>query len=454
MKRKIYSKTKAAGLGMEFRHVFSQFVHNESVGGVLLLICAVVSLLCANIPALSGLHELWEMEAGVHIGSFSLSMNLETWINDGLMAIFFFVVGLEIKREMLVGELSSFKHAALPIFAAVGGMIVPAILFSLFNSGTASANGWGIPMATDIAFAIGILSLLGNRVPIGLKVFLTALAIVDDLGAIIVLAIFYPTHALHFDMLFYAAVVTGILYALNRAKVQNPLIYLIPGVVLWWLILQSGVHATIAGVILAMTIPSRSAINEVKFMVRIKYLLDKFRQVSNSEVEVLANGPQQDIIHRMDKHIQEINPLMHKFEFALHPWVTFFIMPVFALANSGVEISLEQYSTGIPPVAQGIFFGLLFGKPIGIFLFSLISVKVGIAELPAGTKWKQVLALGVIAGIGFTMSIFIDSLAFSDPFLVNAGKAAILCTSLVAAVSGLVAMAVTCRHSQSGGMQA
>lgn len=430
---------------LETRNFFNKFLHNESIGGILLLICAIISLVCANVPQLNFLHEIWKQEAGITIGSFALNMKIEHWINDGLMAIFFFVVGLEIKREMLVGELSSFKHAALPIFAAVGGMLVPAAIYTIFNNGTPSANGWGIPMATDIAFAIGILSLLGNRVPVGLKVFLTALAIVDDLGAIIVLAIFYPTHALHFDMLLYAALVALLLYTFNRNKVRGLLWYIVPGIVLWWLILQSGIHATIAGVILALTIPSKTVINEVRFSVRMKYLLQKFKDVSNSEIEVLANPAQQHIIHQMDNHIEEINPLMHKFESALHPWVTFLIMPVFALANSGVELAGGLFQDSIPTVALGIFFGLLMGKPLGIFLFSLLSVKLGLAELPAGTNWKQIFALGVIAGIGFTMSIFIDSLAFADPVLVNIGKAAILGTSSLAAVLGLVAVSATCR---------
>lgn len=434
---------------LEARNFFNQFLHNESIGGVLLLICAIISIVCANVPSLGFLHELWHKEAGITIGDFSLVMKIEHWINDGLMAIFFFVVGLEIKREMLVGELSSFRHAALPIFAAVGGMIVPALIYSLFNNGTPSANGWGIPMATDIAFALGILSLLGKRVPVGLKVFLTALAIVDDLGAIVVLAIFYPTHALHFDMLLYATIVVVFLMIMNRNKVRNVLLYIIPGIVLWWLVLQSGIHATIAGVILAMTIPSRTVINEVKFSVRIKYLLSKFKDESNSEIEVLANPAQQHIIHQMDRHIQEINPLMHKFEAALHPWTTFLIMPLFALANSGVEITWRLFTSPVPAVATGIFFGLLLGKPIGIFLFSLLSVKLKIAELPQGTKWKQVWALGMIAGIGFTMSIFIDSLAFKDIDLINLGKATILLTSTLAAILGLIAMIITCRKESN-----
>lgn len=436
---------KRAVMTLEARNFFNQFLHNESIGGILLLICAIISLVCANVPSLEFLHEFWHKEAGITVGDFSLTMKIEHWINDGLMAIFFFVVGLEIKREMLVGELSSFKHAALPIFAAVGGMVVPAIIYFIFNNGTPSVSGWGIPMATDIAFALGILSLLGKSVPVGLKVFLTALAIVDDLGAIVVLAIFYPTHALHFDMLLYAAIVVAFLMLLNRNKVHNVLLYVIPGLLLWWLILQSGIHATIAGVILALTIPSKTVINEVKFWVRVKYLLGKFKEESNSEIAVLANPKQQYIIHQIDRHVQEINPLMHKFESALHPWTTFFVMPIFALANSGVEITLDRFTAPIPPVAAGIFFGLFLGKPIGIFLFSLLSVKMRIAELPQGIKWKQIWALGMIAGIGFTMSIFIDSLAFKDIDLINLGKATILITSTLAAILGLLAMVVTCR---------
>lgn len=431
-------------MSKNFSNFFKAFLHNEAIGGILLLVCAIVSLLFANIPSLGFFHDFWMQKAGFTIAGFSIEMSIAHWINDGLMAVFFFVVGLEIKREMLVGELSSFKHAALPIFAALGGMVVPALIYVIFNYGTPeSANGWGIPMATDIAFALGILSLLGKRVPLGLKIFLTALAIVDDLGAIVVLAIFYPSHELHFNMLIYAAIVVLFLFILNRNKVHNVLLYIIPGFVLWYFIWQSGIHATIAGVILALTIPSKTAINEVRFYVSIKSLIEKFKSVGNSEVEVLANPEQQHIIHQMNARVQAINPLMHRFEAGLHPWVTWVIMPLFALANAGVALSGEIFSPPIAPVASGIFFGLLFGKPLGIFLFSLLSVKLKIAELPQGTKWLQILALGVIAGIGFTMSIFIDGLAFEDESIANIGKVAILGTSFLAAAIGLAALRLT-----------
>lgn len=426
------------------RNFFNAFLHNESVGGILLMICAVIALMCANIPQLSFLHELWETPFSISLGSFRLEMSLELWINDFLMAIFFFVVGLEIKREMMVGELSSIRQAALPILAAVGGMVVPAIIYTAFNfSDAESLQGWGIPMATDIAFALGVLSLLGKRVPLGLKVFLTALAIVDDLGAIIVLAVFYPTHALHFDMLVYAAIIMLLLFTFNRGKVNNPLLYVVPGLFLWYFVFMSGIHATIAGVLLALTIPSKTVINEVRFSVSLKYWLDKFKDVSNSEVEVLANPEQQHIIHQIDRNVQNINPLMHKFEAGLHPWVTYFIMPVFALANAGVALTGDLLQFPVPSVATGIFFGLLLGKPIGIFLFSFVAVKTHVAQLPSGTQWKQIFALGIIAGIGFTMSIFIDGLAFESERLINIGKAAILGTSLVAALVGCLAVYLT-----------
>ena len=424
--------------------IFKSFLHNESIGGVLLLICAVLSLIFANVPAFGHLHEFWHQTASINVANFSLEMSIGHWINDGLMAVFFFVVGLEIKREMLVGELSSLKQASLPIFAAVGGMILPAVIFTLFNhSYSENVNGWAIPMATDIAFAIGVISLLGKRVPLGLKVFLTALAIVDDLGAIIVLAIFYPSHALHLEMLIYAAAVVAFLVVLNRNKVHNIMLYIIPGIILWYFVYKSGVHATIAGVVLALTIPAKTTINEVRFYVGIKSLIEKFKESGNSEVEVLANGEQQHIIHEIDTKVEEINPLMHKFEAALHPWVTWLIMPLFALANAGVILSEEILTFPPQTVAVGIFFGLFVGKPLGIFLFSWIAVKSKIAELPIGVNWIQVLALGVIAGIGFTMSIFINSLAFDNIEIINVGKVAILATSFVAAIVGLLMIRFT-----------
>ncbi len=423
--------------------LYGSFIHSNVSGGVLLLICAVIAVLAANIPGMSGLHNFWDIEAGLDLGKHSVIMPVRLWVNDVLMAIFFFSVGLEIKRELRVGELSTPKKAMLPIFAALGGMIFPAIIYTIFNFGTPSQNGWGIPMATDIAFAVGVLALCGKRCPLGLKIFLTALAVVDDIGAIIVLAIFYPTHEIHFIYLFYALLVVLLLVLFNRMNVRSALAYLIPGIFLFIFIFNSGIHATVAGVILAMTIPATSSINELRFYVSTKDLLDKFRDVSNNEINILANNRQLDYIHRISKNAGAINPLLNKMEAALHPWVHFIIMPIFALANAGVAIDGSALSCGIPAVMSGIFFGLLLGKPLGIFAFSFLAVKLRLAQLPTGSKWIQVLALGVVGGIGFTMSIFIDNLAFTDTTLINQGKLAILCTSCLAGILGVLALYLT-----------
>ena len=369
-----------------------RLLHSDMTGGVLLMACAVAAVLAANIPAMEGLHRLWDTALTVSFGDSTLSMPLRTWIDDVLMAVFFFSVGLEIKRELLVGELSTRKKAMLPMFAALGGMIFPAIIYTVFNAGTPSSGGWGIPMATDIAFAIGVLSLLGTRCPVGLKVLLVALAVVDDIGAIIVLALFYPSHDIHLMYLVYAAVTVLVLLAVNKAGIRSALVYLALGVVLFVFVFRSGIHATIAGVVLAMTIPARTSKGDVRAF----------------------TGPD-----------------------------SLLIMPLFALANAGVVVDTASLGGPMPAVIPGIFFGLLLGKPLGILTFSWLAVRLGLAGLPEGTKWRQVLALGILGGIGFTMSIFIDNLAFTDVRLVNAGKLAILATSFLAACIGLAALYMT-----------
>lgn len=432
----------------EILQAFNSFLHNETTAGILLLVCAIISVTLASIPGCEWFNNFWDKDAGFTLGDFSLNMSIRLWINDALMAVFFFVVGLEIKREMLVGQLSTLKRSILPIMAALGGMLVPAIIYSIFNHGNPlTANGWGIPMATDIAFAIGILSLLGDKVPGGIKIFLTALAIVDDLGAIVVLAIFYPTHALHFNYLIYVAIILGILLIFNRARIMNKYLYLIPGVVMWYFMLKSGVHATVAGVLLAAVIPSKGNINEIRFQSKISFLLEKFKKTSNRNLQVLTSPEEQHIIHSMHKELQSVDPLMHRFESKLHPLVTFVIMPLFALANAGVAMDFSQFAgNGIPTITLGIFFGLLLGKPIGIFLFSYLSIKLGMADKPAGVSWKQLAAAGVLGGIGFTMSIFVDNLAFTSQAIINMGKISILLTSATAAILGLCALAATCRE--------
>jgi len=427
----------------ELLNIFNTFFKNSSIGGIVLIFCAIAALLIANIPQLFHLRNLLDQPAGFGIGNIKFEMSVLHWINDGLMAVFFLVVGLEIKREVLVGELSSLRQASLPIFAAVGGMVVPALIYSSFSFGTNYQNGWGIPMATDIAFALGILSLLGKRVPTTLKIFLAALAIVDDLGAIVVLAVFYPTHTIDVQLLIYAALVFALLLVFNRLNIRRPSFYIIPGIVLWFLILGSGIHATIAGVLIAMTIPGKNSINEVRFIVGCRYLLNRFSAASNHNVMVLENQEQQQVIHSLHYKLKQVHPLMLRFEHALHPWVTFIIMPVFALANAGVILNAKIFSPPFEPIIPGIFFGLLIGKPLGIFLASWLAVKLKIAELPNEIKWSQIFSVGIIAGIGFTMSIFIDNLAFTDFAIIDTGKATILGTSFLAALIGLLAIYIT-----------
>jgi NhaA family Na+:H+ antiporter len=413
-------------------------MQSNLTGGAALLLFTAFALLAANIDSLKGFHDIWNTNADFAVGSFKLEMSLHHWVNDGLMAVFFFVVGLEIKREMIVGKLASFKQASLPIFAAMGGMIFPALIYTVFNQGTAGENGWGIPMATDIAFSLGVISLLGRRVPISLKIFLVALAIVDDIGAIIVLAIYYPSHEINPQFLIYAGAIISLLLIFNRLNINNAALYLIPGIFLWYFVYQSGVHATIAGVALAMCIPSKAPINEVRFYVRCKYYLDKFKKAGNSEVNILANPEQLRIIHDLHSKIRKINPLINRFEHKINPWVTYSIMPVFALANAGVALDGLLDIKSLTNISAGIFFGLLFGKPIGIFLFSYLACKIKLTNLPDDIRWNQLFAVGIIAGIGFTMSIFIDSLAFSNATMIDEGKATVLFTSVFAAIVGII----------------
>jgi Na+:H+ antiporter, NhaA family len=440
-------------VGFSMRKVFNKFFYGETSCGILLLFFASAAIFCANNQNIAPYYTyFFSREAGFDIeGIFGLSMTIEEWINDGLMTIFFLVVGLEIKREMMVGQLSSLKKASLPLIAAAGGMIFPALIYLIFNHGTDTINGWGIPMATDIAFAIGILSILGKRVPIGLKVFLTALAIADDLGSIIVIAFFYPSHNIDFSFLLMAAGVTLFLVVMNRMRVNKSMVYLFPGILLWYLILKSGVHATISGVILAITVPARSTINEFDFSNKLSGMADYFRMVSNRECSVLTNPKQQLTIHAINVMTLKVNPMLHRFEEFLSPVSNYFIMPLFAFANAGVVFDASLFSLPIPPIVPGIFFGLLIGKPIGIFLSSWLAVKLKIAVLPNGSKWIQLLSIGVIAGIGFTMAIFVDGFAFLSSEMspvqienyINLGKATILITSIFAAIFGLTFLSVT-----------
>ncbi|MCD8072705.1 MAG: Na+/H+ antiporter NhaA, partial [Alistipes sp.] len=343
---------------------------------------------------------------------------------------------LEIKREIIAGELSSLKHAALPVAAAVGGMVVPAAIYATLNAGTEFSSGWGIPMATDIAFAIGILSLLGKRVPISLKIFLTALAIMDDLGAILVIAIFY-TSSIDFVMLGIGLAVLGLMFWMNFRGIKPSLLYLIPGITVWFFFLNSGVHSTIAGVLAAMAIPTAPRFSKKYFLYKTKYFLEEFRHTDKPGVQVISNPDQMEVLSKVNFVTNATTSPSQKLEHILNPWVTFLIMPVFAFANAGVELhSLNDLRVLNTTQGLGIFLGLVLGKPLGIFLFCWLTIKAKWAVLPANSTWNTLLGVACLGGIGFTMSIFIDNLAFAGTPWVDTGKIAVLVASVSAAVFG------------------
>ena len=405
----------------------------------MLLIFTVFALVWANSPVSDSYFQLWHTKLTIGFGNINLNYSLHHWINDGLMAIFFFVVGLEIKRELLVGELSSVKKASLPIMAALGGMIFPALFYVFFNFGKESISGWGIPMATDIAFAIGILALLGSRVPTGLKVFITALAIADDIGAVLVIAFFYTSN-ISIVSLAFAGGVLVLLIAANLSGVRNLIVYSVLGIILWLAFLFSGVHATVAGVLLAFTIPASSRIDTAQFLSKGKKLLEDFDHSGEEGPNVLSNEERQGIVQSLEENCEKIMTPLQRFEHKLHPLVSFFIMPVFAFANAGVIISGDFVSELINPVSFGIATGLFIGKQLGISMFTWLSVKLKIASLPFGVNWKQIYSAGILAGIGFTMSLFIANLAFTSEELLTISKVGILTASLLSGLIGFFAL--------------
>jgi NhaA family Na+:H+ antiporter len=428
---------------------FQSFAEKQSSGGILLIAATVAALVWANSPWGAGYAALWHTRVTVGVGDFSLSKDLTHWINDGLMAIFFLVVGLEIKREVLVGELSSIRNAALPVAAAVGGATVPALIYLAFNAGGDGVAGWGIPMATDIAFALGVLALLGERVPVALKVFLTALAIVDDIVAVLVIALFY-TSEISWGALGVAAVFFAALVVANLIGVDRTLVYALLGIGLWLGFLLSGVHATIAGVLLALTVPASSFIDPGEFLKRGRYVLDRFEHAGDQGTDVLRNETRQAALHALDRATRRLEPPLHELEHTLNPWVVFAIMPLFALANAGLPLGGKAVGALADPVALGILLGLVLGKQTGITLFSWLAVRSGLAELPEGIGWRHVYGVGWLAGIGFTMSLFISDLAFSDGVLVDKAKLGILAASLVSGVAGWTLLRRSTSLNQQG----
>lgn len=416
-----------------------EFLREEGGGGILLLAATAVALIWANSGFAHEYEIVWETPFTIGLGPWALSYPLHTWINDGLMVVFFFVVGLEIKREILVGELSKPRQALFPVAAALGGMLVPALLYSLFNLGGPGQAGWAIPMATDIAFALGVLSLLGKRAPFGLKVFLTAVAIADDLGAVLVIAIFY-SHEIYWGSLLLGGLVLVVLFILNRLSVRSPLPYGLLGILLWLAFLQSGVHATIAGVLLALTIPANPHIDGHSFLKRSKAYLQVFEGAATSETNMLPNGEQRAAVRELEQAAESVSSPLQRLEHTLHPWVAYAIMPIFALANAGVHLSSGSAEAAFNPVSLGIVAGLVLGKQVGITLFAWLFTRLGLATRPRGLRWRHIYGAAWLGGIGFTMSLFITSLAFSDPDLVTAAKIGILSASVISALGATLVL--------------
>ncbi len=418
-----------------FRQPIVDFFETEASGGIILILATAVALLWANSPWRDAYHDLWHAHAGLSFGNRGLDLSLHHWINDGLMAVFFFYVGLEIKRELLTGELASWRKAALPAMGALGGMLVPAGLYALVNAGGDGAAGWGIPMATDIAFAIGVLMLLGKRIPLGLKVFLTALAVVDDLGAVLVIAVFY-TAGISWWHLLAGIGVLALMTVAARLGMRRRLFFAAAGIVVWYLFLRSGVHATVAGVLAALTVPHAVAKGRREFVDRMDEVTDAILEREERGAPVTDEEHEVALQTVHDLAEKAGSPLQHM-EHQLAPWVAYGVMPVFALANAGLEIDAGALGRGLAdPVPQGILLGLVAGKQVGVFAFSWLAVRLGWARLPSGVNWRSLHGAAVLAGIGFTMSLFIANLAFGAGALLEEAKMGILLASAVSALAG------------------
>ena len=408
------------------------------MGVGLLAAATLVALVWANSPWSSHYEALFTTPLRVGFGSLELVKPLRLWVNDGLMGIFFFVIGLEIKRELLAGELDSVRKAALPAIAAVGGMVVPAALYIGAQSGADGVvEGWGVPMATDIAFALGALAILGSRAPTGLKVFLTALAIVDDIGAILVIAVAY-TDEIALGTLGAGILLLSLAALANRFDVRNALFYFLLGLLVWLAFLKSGVHATVAALLMALAIPARTRIDGAGLVQEMSAHLKQLRAIGLPADTRLNTPEQQQRVTAMGETVERAEAPLQRLEHALHPLVTYVVLPVFALANAGVALGAEGGASVMHPIAIGVALGLVVGKPVGITLFSWIAVKAGVADLPAGVGWAHVVGVGALAGVGFTMALFVGSLAFSDDGQVATSKIAVLAASAISCAAGLL----------------
>src|SRR5918992_6273518 len=418
-----------------FLQPLNHFIEHESTAGLLLFVSALIALVWANSPFSATYFHLWEHEFAVRLAGYTVANSLHHWINDGLMAMFFFVVGLELKRELMAGELSAPHQALLPLAAAVGGMLVPTLIFVALNPGQPNVKGWGIPMATDIAFVLGILSLLGKRVPVSLKIFLTALAIVDDLGAILVIAVFYTSDISVVNLGAGGAFLALLLLA-NALGIRNPVFYGLVGIGgLWFAFLLSGVHATIAGVLAALTIPARPKIDERGFTQRLKHYLHAFEHIEPNDVTLLEPA-QMHVLDQITRLTRAAGTPLQRLEHALYPLVSFVVMPVFALANAGISFTTLSADALLHPVSVGIFLGLVLGKCGGVLGACWIVTRLGWASFPGDMQWKHLFGLSVLAGMGFTMSLFITTLAYESEDLITYAKMGILAASLLTGIVG------------------
>jgi NhaA family Na+:H+ antiporter len=415
---------------------FQEFFKKLVSGSFILLIAAVAAIMWANISASYG--SFWATELSLEIGDIHISKSLVHWIDEALMTLFFFTVGLEIKREVLVGELATFKKALLPVSAAIGGMLIPALIYTAFNYGTPTSNGWGVPMATDIAFALAILAILGNRVPLGTRIFLTAVAIADDLGAVLIIAVFY-TQTISWGCLLIAALLMGAIAAANYLWLRMTLVYALLGIGVWIAVLCSGVHATVAGVLVAMLIPAKGKYDTQTFINKVKSYINNFEcQDGGCGYTILLNKDHQNAVQSIELACHEVETPLRRLEFGLNPWVAFLILPLFALANSGVALNnIDVAGSLTHPVSLGIFFGLVLGKPIGISLFTYLSVKILKTDLQAGVQWIHIIGASFLGGIGFTMSLFISGLSFTGYETMELSRLSIVLSSIVSGTIGL-----------------
>ncbi len=413
-----------------------KFIKAESFSGLLLFVSALIALILSNLPTRELFSAIWDYEIGITSKDFKLVKPLILWINDGLMAIFFFLIGLEIKREIILGELNSIKKAVLPIFAALGGMLIPLLFFLALNNNPETTDGWGIPMATDIAFTLAILKLFGNKINLSLKIFLTAFAIIDDIGAILIIAIFY-TQDISWILLFYSSLLFIGLYILSYLRIYNKAILLFFGFTIWLLFLKSGVHPTVAGILLAFAVPARQRISEFKYAQNLEKILKRITSSNNTNKLPLLSEKQISEIDNLEEWTNKVQSPLQHLEHRLHYWVAFFIMPIFALSNSGIYVSSDaeiDFS-----FALNIAISLFIGKTVGVSLFSYISIKLNLAALPKNTNFIEIIGVAILSGVGFTMSLFIGNLAFlNNDILINSAKIGILIGSITSGVMGYI----------------